>query len=331
MKVYNNQYDKPMTDQLKNILTEFRKKRKFNANEYIKRKSELLNNYMKKFNLKACVIGVSGGVDSAVVLGIIKEASNQKDSPIKKIYPMLLPILKSKGVSNQSEATKRGKEWCRKLKLKPYLVDLTDINNVIRKSLEKVVDIKGKNWAIGQLGPYSRTPVLYYTTSLLCQEGLNAIVCGTINTDEGAYLGYLGKASDGMVDLQVISDIHKSEVYQVAKKLKVPESIINISPNGDMYDNRTDETVFGASYDFVEIYLNYLKLKNKEKKILLKNLNAETKKQFNFFANNLENLHKYNKHKYISKSPAVHLDLWDSSIKGGWDNYYKVISKLLKK
>ena len=331
MKVYNEQSDKNLSEQLKEIQKEIRKKRNFKPKEYIEQKSNLLNEYMNKYGLKACVIAISGGIDSAVVLGIVKKASEQTNSPIKKIMPMLLPILKSTGVTNQNEATNRGKELCEKLDLKPYIIDLTSVNNEIRKSLEPVIEIKGEDWAIGQLGPYSRTPVLYYTTSLLNQEGFGAIICGTTNKDEGAYLGYVGKASDGMVDVQVISDIHKSEVYQVARELGIPKSIIEAIPSGDMYDSRTDETVFGASYDFVELYLNYLNMEDSEKEKLISSLDEKSKEQFDFYAKNLENLHKYNLHKYMAKSPAVHLDLYDSSVKGGWDSYYKVLREWLRK
>lgn len=331
MKVYNEQSDRNLSEQLKEIQKEIRKKRNFNPKEYIEQKSNLLNEYMNKYGLKACVIAISGGIDSAVVLGIVKKASEQTNSPIKKIMPMLLPILKSTGVTNQNEATNRGKELCEKLDLKPYIIDLTSVNNEIRKSLEPVIEIKGEDWAIGQLGPYSRTPVLYYTTSLLNQEGFGAIICGTTNKDEGAYLGYVGKASDGMVDVQVISDIHKSEVYQVARELGIPKSIIEAIPSGDMYDSRTDETVFGASYDFVELYLNYLNMEDSEKEKLISSLDEKSKEQFDFYAKNLENLHKYNLHKYMAKSPAVHLDLYDSSVKGGWDSYYKVLREWLRK
>ena len=331
MKVYNEQSDKNLSEQLKEIQKEIRKKRNFNPKEYIEQKSNLLNEYMNKYGLKACVIAISGGIDSAVVLGIVKKASEQTNSPIKKIMPMLLPILKSTGVTNQNEATNRGKELCEKLDLKPYIIDLTSVNNEIRKSLEPVIEIKGEDWAIGQLGPYSRTPVLYYTTSLLNQERFGAIICGTTNKDEGAYLGYVGKASDGMVDVQVISDIHKSEVYQVARELGIPKSIIEAIPSGDMYDSRTDETVFGASYDFVELYLNYLNMEDSEKEKLISSLDEKSKEQFDFYAKNLENLHKYNLHKYMAKSPAVHLDLYDSSVKGGWDSYYKVLREWLRK
>ena len=331
MKVYNEQSDNLLNDQLINQLEKIREDRKFNAKEYIEQKSNLLNQYMNKYGLKACVVAISGGIDSAIVLGIIKNASEKSNSPIKKIMPMLLPVMKSTGVTNQNEATKRGKELCKKLELKPYIVELSKINTEIRNALEPEIGIKGEDWAIGQLAPYSRTPILYYTTSLLNQAGFGTIICGTTNKDEGAYLGYVGKASDGMVDVQIISDIHKSEVYQVAKELEIPESIIQAVPSGDMYDNRTDETVFGASYDFVELYLNYLNMEDSEKEKLINSLDNESKEQFNFYAKNLENLHRYNLHKYISKSPAVHLDLCDSSVKGGWDNYYKIMNEWLKK
>ena len=330
MKVYNEKSDKPISDLLLNVVNDIRDKKKFSAQDYVRKKAELLNNYMRKFNLKSCVVAVSGGIDSAVVLGIINYAYMQEDSPIKKVIPLLLPITKSTGVTNQESATDRGIELCSKLNLKPYVVDLSRVNTDIRNDLESVLGITGKEWAIGQLGPYSRTPILYYTTSLLCQEGFNAIICGTTNKDEGTYLGYIGKASDGMVDVQIISDIHKSEVYKIGEYLGIPKSIMEVVPSGDMYDYRVDEDVFGAPYDFVELYLNYLNYSDEEKGQLLSLLDEESREQFEFYAKNLENLHRYNLHKYMACSPAVHLDLWDSSVKDGWEGYYHRLQKIMK-
>ena len=331
MKVYNAKSDKPMTNQLHELIDEMRLEKNFNAKEYVDKKAKIINEYMSKFNLKSCVVAVSGGIDSAVVLGIINYAFKQENTPIKKVIPLLLPITKSTGVTNQEDATIRGKELCDKLGLKPYIIDLSKINSVIREDLESVIGITGDDWAIGQLGPYSRTPILYYTTSLLCQEGFNAIICGTTNKDEGTYLGYIGKASDGMVDVQIISDIHKSEVYKVGEYLGIPKSIMEVTPSGDMYDNRSDETVFGAPYDFVELYLNYLNYDDNKKEKLLNSLDKESREQFDFYANNLENLHKYNLHKYMGCSPAIHFDLWDSSVKNGWEGYYDRFKKIMDK
>ena len=123
MKVYNEQSDKSLNEQLINALKAIRANRNFNAKEYIEQKSNLINQYMNKYGLKACVVAISGGIDSAIVLGIIKRASEKAYSPIKKIVPMLLPVMKSTGVTNQNEATKRGKELCEKIKLKPYIIE----------------------------------------------------------------------------------------------------------------------------------------------------------------------------------------------------------------
>lgn len=331
MKVYNAKSDKPMTNQLHELIDKMRLDKNFNAKDYVEKKAKIINEYMSKFNLKSCVVAVSGGIDSAVVLGIINYAFKQENTPIKKVIPLLLPITKSTGVTNQENATIRGKELCDKLGLKPYIIDLSKINSVIREDLESVIGITGDDWAIGQLGPYSRTPILYYTTSLLCQEGFNAIICGTTNKDEGTYLGYIGKASDGMVDVQIISDIHKSEVYKVGEYLDIPKSIMEVTPSGDMYDNRSDETVFGAPYDFVELYLNYLNYDDNKKEKLLNSLDKDSREQFDFYANNLENLHRYNLHKYMGCSPAIHFDLWDSSVKNGWEGYYDRFKKIMDK
>lgn len=68
-----------------------------------------------------------------------------------------------------------------------------------------------------------------------------------------------------------------------------------------------------------------------EKEKLIDSLDNKSKEQFNFYSKNLENLHRYNLHKYMVKSPAIHLDLYDSSVKGGWDSYYEIIQKIMNK
>lgn len=319
MKIYNNQPENPLMPALVDLLAQIRKERNFNPNVYMAQKVEILNKYLTDSGLNTCVVAVSGGIDSAVVLGLVKLASMKANSPIKRIVPLLLPIFDSSGVTNQKEATAKGIELCESLELVPYIVDLGAINTQVRSSLESVLGITGDDWAIGQLGPYTRTSTMYYTTSLLTQEGFKALICGTTNKDEGGYLGYFGKASDGMVDIQLISDIHKSEVYEVAEELGIPQSIVEAVPTGDMYDSRDDETVFGAPYDFVEIYLYLLKISDYERSEILDGMEYEARDQFEGMRKNLDNMHRYNKHKYLGASPAVHLDVIESRFDGGWD------------
>lgn len=330
MKVYNDTTHMELTKELQNHIQRIRDKKNFIPLEYIKAKADYLNKYMTKCGLDTCVVAVSGGIDSAVVLSLVSYASNLKDTPIKEIIAVTLPALNNIGVTNQSEADTRATELCNKLKLNIHSIDVNETVQTIRKNIETNTGYETDAWAIGQLVPYTRTPYLYYITSLCTVRGRKAILVGTTNRDEGAYLGYVGKASDGMVDVQLISDIHKSEVYRVAKELGVPDSITGVTPAGDMYDNRCDTEVFGAPYDFVELYLHWLRMSEAEKHELYSSLSIVSAEQFITLAKNLENLHRYNKHKYIAHSPAVHLDLWDCSCPDGWINYYEITRRFME-
>ena len=232
---------------------------------------------------------------------------------------MLLPVFSKEGATNQDQAVERGKLICRFFGIKPVIIDLTSSHQTVKNTVDKNLSIKGEDWASGQLVSYIRTPALYYISSLLSEKNLPAIICGTTNRDEGAYLGYFGKASDGMVDLQIISDIHKSEVYKIAELLNIPQEIINTVPSGDMYDGRSDEQVFGATYDFVELFLLLKSIQDKKTVDSIKQkwtINA--KKQFIVLSKRLEKLHNYNLHKYLRGSSSIHLDIYERKVPGGW-------------
>lgn len=326
MKFHTEQSLKNLHPALNGLLITLRKKRNFNPQTYSLAKARVLNDYMKKFGLKSCVIAVSGGIDSAVTLAIVHLASLEPGSPIEKIIPVALPVFKSKFTTNQNEATERGQELMDKFNLAKYTIDLTKPFSELKKSVDKSIGITGEGWASGQLVSYIRTPAIYYVTSLVSQINKPAIVCGTTNRDEGSYLGYFGKASDGMVDVQIISDLHKSEVRKAGEYLGVPKSILGAVPTGDMFDGRVDEEVFGAVYDFVELFLLLKSVESdSEKNSYLNFLDEKAKEQFDVLSQRLEDLHRYNGHKYLGKSPAVHLDVLESGVPGGWPNGYEKV------
>lgn len=318
MQVYNTQIE---NKEFTRILDKIRSFRKFNTNTYIAAKATVINDYFTKSGLNTAVVAVSGGLDSACVLALIKYASSLSNSPIANIVPVTLPLLNRVGATNQSESIAKARQLCESQGLELRVMQIGEGFDSI--STEVVANIGKSNiktdpWALGQLTAYARTPYLYYSTSVLTSEGKRAIIVGTTNRDEGAYLGYVGKASDAMVDIQIISDIHKSEVFKVSKALGVPQSILEATPSGDMYDSRNDEEVFGASYDFVEIYINYLNMSEPTQEYLISIMDEDEKEMFFKMKDNIENLHNYNKHKYFSGSQAVHLDVMRSSVKGGW-------------
>jgi NAD+ synthetase len=312
MKVFNDSHSQPLSPALKSILDDYREHRNFNVKNYVVNKTIKLRKYFESFNLKTAIIAVSGGIDSAVVLALAKYALNHHT-----IIPVCLPSLGNEGVTGQEKATSRGEEVIRALGLKPYSINLSPITKIIEQTLVKQFDIIPDPWSKGQLVPYLRTTLLYEIATLFTQNDQKAIILGTTNYDEGSYLGYFGKASDGLVDVQVISDIHKSEVYQVAKYLNLPDSVLAVTPKGDMFDNRSDEDVFGAPYDFVELYSYYLE-NPEDFNYKLSIASSEATQEFEVYQKSLEHLHAYNKHKYLGCSPAVHLDLLHKPLPNGW-------------
>lgn len=275
-------------------LIKFRERRQFEVEKYVKLKCDLLKDYFSKSNLKTAIIAVSGGIDSAVVLGLVKLAGID-------IIAVTLPNYNSEGVSNQKQSAAKARIAAEFFGVKLHEIKIDRTVDSIQNDLSSVSsELNSKNsiWAEGQLSPYTRLPYLCYCATLAADAGKPGCIVGTTNRDEGAYLGYVGKFSDGAVDIQLISDLHKSEVYQVACYLEIPDEIINAVPTGDMFDGSADEEIFGSTYDGVELHLN--------------------ERQKDQLGQNLDNLHNYNKHKYRVGSPAVHLDLYESGTENGW-------------
>lgn len=317
MKVYNEKHNN-LTSNMLETLANVRKMRGFKVQDYIEAKSNLLNQYFTKSGLNTCVVAVSGGIDSAVTLALVDHASKQNGSNIKNIIPVTIPSFDG-SVTNQNETVKKAEELCQNFGLSLRILDITNECENLALKVENQLDNKEVDmWARGQLVSYVRTPSLYYFTSVLNSQGFKPVLVGTINRDEGAYLGYLCKSGDGCVDLQLISDLHKSEVYKVGQQLNVPKSIMEAVPNGDMYDGRVDEEVFGAPYAFVELFLSHKEITNNTWNALTYSWNQEDKAVFEKYANALEKLHRYNAHKYMGGSTAVHLDVLASAVDGGW-------------
>jgi NAD+ synthetase len=289
-------------------------RRNFDASTYIKAKKEKINFFFKQNHLDSCVVGISGGIDSAVVYKLLLEASRQTGSPIKKIIALLMPIY-GEGTSNQNSATQKGQELIEPSEIVSYYTqDLSFVLENYCKSLK--AEITPSAWAVGQLASIVRTPNLYFHAALLQQQGYHSIVVGTTNRDEGSYIGFFGKASDAMVDLQPIADIHKSEVYAIAKKLNVPEKILTAIPAGDVWDGKTDEEMIGAPYWFLETYL-LMKEYNIEPE---ENMSKDDYFLFSKYSSAIEEIHKKNIHKYQVGNPAHFIDIMPRSIPGGWDS-----------
>lgn len=313
---------------VKNILrlqSETKIWRGFNVDRYIADKIVRINEFFGKNNLDAAVIGLSGGVDSAVVYALLFEASKVPGSPLKKILGLSMPIY-GNGTTNQNDAVKKAKELFASIKKENHdvlqfsLVDLTKsyVEYIFSNDNVGVFAKSATSFENGQLASIVRTPCLYYNAAMLQLDGYRSIVVGTTNRDEGSYIGFFGKASDAMVDLQPIADIHKSEVYEVARKLGIPTSIINAKPAGDVHDGRVDEEMIGAPYWFLEMHLLCKEFYNEKECDIYGRLDPDEKELFDRYADAIEELHDKNAHKYRVGSPARFIDVMPRAIPNGW-------------
>ena len=148
---------------------------------------------------------------------------------------------------------------------------------------------------------------------MLQSTGFNSIVGGTTNRSEGAIIGFYGKASDAMNDLQILADLHKSEVYQLANHFNVPYYIVKDNPRGDVYNNKTDVELIGASYDMVELYMLCI-----DYRIDIFSYSFNDSDYVSEALTNLKTIIHKNAHKYKVGLPSRFIDVMPRKLYGGW-------------
>ncbi|WP_335977517.1 NAD(+) synthase [Gaetbulibacter jejuensis] len=199
-----------------------------------------LKDYATNAKVNGFVVGVSGGIDSAVTSTLCAKTGLD-------VLCIEMPIHQA-----QSHVT-RAQEHIAQLKqrfsnVKDTRVDLTPVFEEFKTE----VSLEGKqatvDMALANTRARLRMTTLYYHAGLL---GL--LVAGTGNKVEDFGVGFYTKYGDGGVDLSPIADLMKSEVYKLGKLLQVPESIMNAAPSDGLFgDARSDEDQIGASYPELE-------------------------------------------------------------------------------
>ena len=244
-----------------------------NTKEVIEHIKNWLSSYHSQSSTKGFVIGISGGIDSALTSTLVAETN----------IPLLcveMPINQNK---NQVSRGKNHILWLKENynNVKSIECDLTEIF----EQFKSISAEKNKNQLLALANTRSRLRMttLYYYAQLN-----NALVVGTGNKVEDFGIGFYTKYGDGGVDLSPIADLMKSEVFQLAKALKINKEILVAPPTDGLWDNdQTDEDQIGATYDELE-----WAMKNKETKNLSKR-QQEVIKIYNKF-------HTANKHKMVA-------------------------------
>lgn len=268
-------------------LDRLRARRNFSPEQWVREKIVKLNEYMHS-TLKACVVNLSGGIDSAATFALISAAMKEPSSPIKRLLGIMQPICSTVSIQDRAKTLDHFGEI--------ITIDQSEIYNALVPLIEQSTGIKANFFANGNLRSYMRTPVAFYVAQLLSQEGTPAVVVGTGNYDEDGFLFYFSKAGDGVSDIQLIADLHKSEVFSVARYLGVSQSILDAPPSADLWPGQTDENEIGASYDFVELYVS-CRDDTSLRAELLANVSSEALEQFSAVGATLEAIHNRNKHK----------------------------------
>ena len=199
-----------------------------------------LRNYTTNAGMKGFVVGVSGGIDSAVTSTLCARTGLE-------VLCLEMPI-------HQAESqVSRAMNHIAWLKENYPNVSMTQVNltPVFDSLIDTFPDVENEE---SRLMSLANTRARLRMTSLYYFAALNKyLVAGTGNKVEDFGVGFFTKYGDGGVDLSPIADLMKSEVYALGKYMGVNQEIIDAAPTDGLWgDDRTDEDQIGASYDELE-------------------------------------------------------------------------------
>ena len=231
-----------------------------NSNGIVKHIVEWIKEYAEKNKIKGFVVGVSGGIDSAVTSTL----------GAKTNLPLIALEMPIHQATNQVNLSKEHIIWLKERypNVKSECIDLSDLYDSFKKLVSEKKEIKNNTISLVNTRARIRMTSLYYFAQLN-----NYIVLGTGNKVEDFGIGFFTKYGDGGVDISPIADLLKSEVYFLAKELEISKNIQKAKPTDGLWnDNRTDEDQIGATYDELEWAMlyngNYKDLNQRQKTVI---------------------------------------------------------------
>ena len=235
-----------------------------------------LKNYAQTNKISGFVVGISGGIDSAVTSTLCAKTGLE-------VICIEMPI------KQNNEHVSRAKNHIKNLQLNYDNVSgkLVDLNSVFDSFCDEVNSSKKNSTdelALANSRARLRMTTLYYFAGIY-----NYLVVGTGNKVEDFGVGFYTKYGDGGVDISPIADLNKTDVFEISKSLEVINEIVNAKPTDGLWDDgRTDEDQIGATYKELEWAMQQKDL-NKE----LIDFKGREKEVFQILKKfNEQNLHK---------------------------------------
>jgi NAD+ synthase len=203
---------------------------------------EWIKGYADKNKIKSLVVGVSGGIDSAVVSTLCAETG-------LPTYTLGMPIHQNEDQENLSDAHLDWLTW-KYTNVTRLKFDLTNTFDTFVSSMDGYNENK---LALANTRSRIRMITLYQVAG-----SVGGIVVGTGNKVEDYGIGFYTKYGDGGVDIAPIADLYKTEVWELGKHLGVDQRIIDAPPTDGLWDDsRTDEAQIGASYEDLEYAMEH--------------------------------------------------------------------------
>ncbi len=199
-----------------------------------------LKDYATNAGVKGFVIGISGGIDSAVTSTLCAKTG----------FPLLCLEMPIHQAPSQVNRALNHIDWLKNQHPKVSMthVNLTPVFDSLITALPKVENEEDRFMSLANTRARLRMTSLYYFAALN-----NYLVAGTGNKVEDFGVGFYTKYGDGGVDLSPIADLLKTEVYTIAKYLGINKEVIDAAPTDGLWgDDRTDEDQIGATYPELE-------------------------------------------------------------------------------
>ncbi|HVQ00479.1 MAG TPA: NAD+ synthase [Candidatus Thermoplasmatota archaeon] len=208
--------------------------------------TSFIKTYVENAGNNSVVLGLSGGVDSAVVALLCKEALGAKNVQCVFMPDETTPPTDTK---HEQLLVKTFHLHCTEINIAPFVHSFQALHQRLRRM------------TIANIKPRVRMILLYEIAN---ETG--SIICGTSNKSE-MLVGYFTKYGDGGVDFQPIGDLYKTQVCQLAHFLKIPKPIITKPPTAGLWLGQTDEKELKMNYSTLDKILYGLELKLKDVEI----------------------------------------------------------------